>query len=165
MQFFGIYEMESSMTDLDPIDRRIITALQQDGTITHNELAEKVGASSASCWRRIKALEAAGVLGPTVRLVNPQAIGRGVNVLCNVRMNSYTLDVRQAFEKFVCDRAEIIECFSMSGGWDYLMRVVVPDVDAYNHFLMHSLLNHPSVAGASSHFALAHTKYSTALPV
>ena len=113
----------------------------------------------------IKALEAAGVLTATVRLVDPAQVGRGVNVLCNVRMRSHALDARSAFEQFVDGRPEVVECFSMSGEWDYLLRVVVADVADYNQFLMHTLLAQPTVAGAASHFALSTTKYTTALPV
>lgn len=150
---------------LDVVDRRIVTLLQEDATLSHAELAERVGASSASCWRRIKALEGAGLLTRTVRLVDPAKIGRGVNVLCNIRMRSHALEARQDFERFVDTRPEIVECYSMSGDWDYLLRVVVADVADYNHFLMQALLSHSSVAGASSHFALAMTKYTTALPL
>ncbi|MDO7836649.1 Lrp/AsnC family transcriptional regulator [Sphingobium sp. HBC34] len=150
---------------LDEVDRRILSALQVDGSISHQDLAERVGASSASCWRRIKALEAAGILTGTVRLVDPAQVGRGVNVLCNIRMRSHALDARSAFERFVDDRPEIVECFSMSGEWDYLMRVVVADVADYNRFLMQILLGHASVAGAASHFALSMTKYTTAIPL
>lgn len=149
----------------DEIDRKILTALQMDAAISHQDLAERVGASSASCWRRIKALEAAGILTATVRLVDPARVGRGVNVLCNIRMRSHAHDARSAFERFVDERPEIVECFSMSGEWDYLIRVVVADVADYNRFLMQILLGHPSVAGAASHFALAMTKYTTALPL
>ena len=153
------------MRQLDEIDRRIIAALQQDGAITHTELADRVRASSASCWRRIKVLESAGILLQTVRLVDPAKIGRGVNVLCNIRMHSHAPAARSAFEAFVQTRPEIIECFSMSGEWDYLLRIAVADVADYNGFLMDILLSHPSVAGAASHFALSLTKYTTALPV
>lgn len=150
---------------IDSIDRRIVALLQEDATLSHAELADRVGASAASCWRRVKALETAGVLTRTVRLVDPAAVGRGVNVLCNVRMRSHAMEARHDFERFVDDHAEIIECFSMSGEWDYLLRIVVADVGDYNHFLMQTLLGHPSVAGASSHFALSMTKYTTAMPV
>ncbi len=150
---------------LDALDRRIIRLLQDDATLSHAELAERVGASSASCWRRVRALESAGILGRTVRLVSQEAIGRGVNVMCNIRMRSHTLDARQSFEQFVAGCPEVIECFSMSGSWDYLLRVVVADVADYNNFLMQTLLGHPSVAGGSSHFVLALTKYTTAMPV
>lgn len=151
--------------ELDLVDRRILAALQEDAALSHAELAERVGASSASCWRRIKALEGAGYLTKTVRLVDARKVGRGVNVLCNVRMRSHDKAARDAFESFVQGRPEIVECFSMSGDWDYLLRIVVADVADYNDFLMRTLLGHPGVAGASSHFALAMTKYTTALPV
>ncbi|QGP80608.1 Lrp/AsnC family transcriptional regulator [Sphingobium sp. CAP-1] len=150
---------------LDEVDRRILSALQADGAISHQDLADRVGASSASCWRRIKALENAGVLTGTVRLVDPAQVGRGVNVLCNIRMRSHALEARSAFERFVDERPEIVECFSMSGEWDYLIRVVVADVADYNRFLMQTLLGHSSVAGAASHFALSMTKYTTAIPL
>lgn len=149
----------------DAVDRRIVSLLQQDATLTHAELAERVGASAASCWRRVKALETAGVLVQSVRLVDPHMIGRSVNVLCNIRMRSHAIEDRRSFEAFVDTRPEIIECFSMSGDWDYLLRIVVADVADYNAFLMTSLLNHSAVAGGSSHFALSMTKYTTALPL
>jgi Lrp/AsnC family transcriptional regulator len=151
--------------DLDQVSRRILTLLQEDATISHADLAERVGASSASCWRRIKAMEVAGYLTRTVRLVDPERVGRGVNVLCNVRMKSHDQAARTAFESYVRTRPEIIEVFSMSGEWDYLLRVVAADVADYNSFLMHQLLGHPSVAGASSHFALELVKYTTAIPI
>jgi len=150
---------------MDHIDRKIVSALQRDATISHAVLGQQVGTSSASCWRRIKALETAGILGMAVRLVEPLQVGKGVNVLCNVRMKSHAKEARGAFEKFVERRPEIVECFSMSGDWDYLLRVVVSDVADYNQFLMETLLGHASVAGASSHFALFMTKYTTAIPV
>jgi Lrp/AsnC family transcriptional regulator len=151
--------------ELDSVDRRILTLLQEDATISHVEMADRVGASAASCWRRIKALESAGYLTKTVRLVDADRVGRGVNVLCNVRMRSHAKEARDQFESFVRGRPEIVESFSMSGDWDYLLRIVVADVSDYNNFLMRTMLGHPSVAGASSHFALELTKYTTALPV
>jgi Lrp/AsnC family transcriptional regulator len=150
---------------LDGVDRRILAALQRDATLTNADLATTVGASAASCWRRIKALEEAGVLRGAVRLVDPEAVGRGVNVLCNVRMRSHRENAREEFERFVDARPEVVESFSMSGEWDYLLRVVVADVADYNRFLMTALLGHPSVDGASSHFALSLTKFTTAFPV
>ncbi|WP_299013846.1 Lrp/AsnC family transcriptional regulator [uncultured Caulobacter sp.] len=154
-----------SKLDLDPVARRILAILQEDATISHADLAERVGAATASCWRRIKSLEAAGYLTKTVRLVDPERVGRGVNVLCNVRMRSHAKDARDAFETFARAQPEIIEVFSMSGDWDYLLRIVAADVADYNDFLMRQLLGHPSVAGASSHFALELVKYTTAIPV
>lgn len=149
----------------DAVDRRILDLLQIDATLSNAELAERVGSSPASCWRRVRNLEEKGVLGPAVRLLNAAAIDRKVNILCNVRVRSHAREVRGAFEDFVRQRREIMECYSMSGEWDYLLRVVAQDVADYEHFLMRVLLEHPSVGNASSHFALSLTKYTTALPV
>jgi Lrp/AsnC family transcriptional regulator len=153
------------IVEIDAIDRRILDQLQVDASLSSAELAERVGSSAASCWRRVKNLEATGVLGPAVRLVHADKIGRSVNVLCNVRVRSHAREARGAFEDFVRARREIIECYSMSGDWDYLLRIVAADVADYEHFLMRVLLEHPSVGGASSHFALSQTKYTTALPL
>lgn len=155
----------SAPRELDVIDRKLLAELQRDASLSHAELADRVGASTASCWRRIRALETDGVLGRHIRLVNSDRIGRGVNVLCNVRMRSHSAEATEAFESFVESRDEIIECYSMSGDWDYLLRILVADVEDYNHFLMRILLRHPSVATGSSHFALAQIKYTTAVPL
>jgi Lrp/AsnC family transcriptional regulator len=152
-------------TQIDDIDRRILRALQRDASQTHAALAEQVGASAASCWRRIRALEEAGVLREAVRLVDPTLIGRGVNVLCQVRMKSQAPENRLAFERYVTDQSEIMECYAMSGEWDYLLRVVTSDITAYEQFLMRGLLGHSAVATAASHFALNQVKYATALPI
>jgi Lrp/AsnC family transcriptional regulator len=150
---------------LDSLDRRIIAELQRDASLSHAELAERAGSSPASVWRRIRALETAGVLGASVRIVNADRVGYGVNVLCNVRMRSHLIEVRTGFEDFVRGRPEILECYSMSGDWDYLLRIVARDVADYEAFLMRALLGHPAVANASSHFALSVTKHTISLPL
>jgi DNA-binding Lrp family transcriptional regulator len=153
------------MTNLDPMDRKLLAQLQRDASLSHADLAERVGTSTASCWRRVRALEAAGLLGPTVRLVDADKVGRGVNVICHIRLKSHLADCVEAFEAFVEARPEIMECYSMSGDWDYLLRILVTDVADYNHFLMRTVLRHPSVATGASHFALAQVKYTTAVAV
>lgn len=151
--------------DPDEIDRRILRLLQVDASRSHAALAEQVGSSPASCWRRIRMMEETGVLRATVRLVDAEKVGRGVNVMCQVRMRSHAPDDRDGFERFLQTKAEIMEAHSMSGDWDYLLRIVAQDVAGYEHFLMRELLNHPNVATASSHFALSQVKYTTAIPV
>jgi Lrp/AsnC family transcriptional regulator len=156
--------MKQNVT-LDDIDRRILVELQKDGSLSHSELAERVGSSGPSCWRRIKALETSGLLKKSVRLVDAELLGCGVNVLCNIRMRSHSRESLTSFEEFVASREEVMECFSMSGDWDYLLRVVASDVTDYEQFLMHTLLGHPSVANASSHFVLSIKKYTTGFPI
>lgn len=157
--------MEQNSHVIDSVDRRIVGELQRDASLSHAELAQRVGSSPASVWRRIRALEKGGILLNAVRLVDARLVGWGVNVLCNVRASSHSVEVRTSFEDFVRERAEILECFSMSGDWDYLLRIVARDVADYEMFLMRILLNHPAVANASSHFALSLTKHTTALPL
>ena len=147
---------------LDAIDRKILKELQRDATLSHATLAERVGASSASVWRRVKALEAAEVLGKAIRLVNPARVGLTLNVLCSVRMRDQ--QARDSFEAFVRGRPEIVTCFSMSGDWDYMLRIVVANIDAFNDLLMRDLLSHPSVANTSSNFVLGTVKMTTELP-
>ncbi|MCA1371024.1 Lrp/AsnC family transcriptional regulator [Bradyrhizobium sp. BRP14] len=150
--------------NLDQVDKAILRVLQQEGNISQAQLAEKVGASAASCWRRINKLEEAGILGKTVRLVDPEAIGKGLNVFCQVRMKSHDPVARHDFELFINGHAEVLECYSMSGEWDYLIRAVVGDVREYEALLMRGILTHEAVLTSSSHFALKAVKYTTALP-
>lgn len=150
---------------MDDIDRRIVRLLQRDASLSHAALADKVGASPASVWRRVRALEEAEVLGRTVRLANPELLERSVNVLCHVRMTRQTVEERRAFEEFIQSREEIVECYSMSGEWDYLLRICVRDVADYDRFVMRGVLAHPSVANAASNFALRQVKYTTEIPV
>jgi DNA-binding Lrp family transcriptional regulator len=150
---------------IDPIDRRIIRELQRDASLSHAALAEKVGASPASVWRRVRSLEQNGVLGKTVRLADAHALERSVNVLCQVRMTRQTISARAEFEEFIQSREEIVECYAMSGEWDYLLRIAVRDVADYDRFIMRGVLAHPSVANAASNFALRQVKYTTEIPV
>jgi DNA-binding Lrp family transcriptional regulator len=150
---------------MDNLDRQILRSLQTDGSLSVAALAVKVGTSTASCWRRVRSLEAAGVLGRTVRLVDPRKVHRGVNVMCQVRLKSHAPESRGGFERLLQSHEEIMECYSMSGEWDYLLRIVVADIEEYERFLMKHVLNHESVATVASNFALSQLKYSTALPV
>lgn len=150
---------------LDSVDRNIVRLLQADGTLSQAALAETVGASAASCWRRIRQLEQAGVLGPTVRLAQAEALGLTMNVFCHVRLANHLPATSEAFESFLDSRPEIVECYAVCGDWDYLLRVVATDVVAYEDFLRKHLLPNPVVAASSSEFALSQRKYSTALPV
>ncbi len=150
---------------LDAVDRRILRELQRDAALSHAALAERVGASAASVWRHVRSLEKLGVLGKSVRLGNASFLGRSVNVLCQVRMIRQTVEARAQFEEFIQSREEIVECYAMSGEWDYLLRISVGDVADYDRFVMRGVLAHPSVAHAASNFALRQVKYTTEIPV
>lgn len=143
----------------------MLSVLQRHGDISHAQLAQEVASSPASCWRRIRAMEESGVLRGAVRLLDPAAVGCGLNVICQVRLASQQPDARAQLEAFILSREEVMECYSMTGEWDYMLRVVVADVRDYEKFLMQDLLRHPTVASSASHFALKQIKYTTALPV
>ena len=153
------------MAKLDKMDRKILDLLQQNATLSHQEIAERVGSSPTSCWRRIKALEERGVIMRRVALLDPTQMDLRVSVMCGVTLKEHGDKAREAIENFVLSRPEVLECYSMSGETDHMLRIVVPDVSAYEHFLMNHVLAHPFVASASSSFTLRQVKYTTSLPV
>ncbi len=150
---------------LSKTDRRLLTELQQDATRNQSELAELVGMSRTSCWRRIREFEAAGLIERQVALLNPKAAGFKLQVLLSVAMTEHTDENRQGFERHVSLLPEVTECFSVSGDRDYVLHVVVQDMDRYNEFLNAEVLKHPAVRSASSTFVLRRVKYSTELPL
>lgn len=153
------------MLHLTDLDRRILSALQREGSLSNAALAERVDASASSCWRRVRALEEAGVLGPNVRLVAPAAIGRVLDAFCHVRMQSQDSEARAGFQRALEDEPTIMEVYSISGEWDYLLHMIVRDMQDYESILMGRVLDHPSVAATSTVFALRRVKHTTALPV
>lgn len=150
---------------LSELDKRIISEIQQDATLSAAELARRTASSPATCWRRIKAMEEAGVLGPTVRLVNPAAVGRGMDAFCNVRMKSQDATSRRAFLRAMEQEQAITEVYSISGEWDYLLHFVVRGMDEVEDILMRRVLDHDNVAGTSTIFVLRRVKHTTQVPV
>ncbi len=150
---------------LSRLDRRLLNALQQDATRKQSELAELVGMSRTSCWRRIREFEEAGLIERQVALLNPKIAGFNIQVLLLVAMTEHTDENRRSFEQHVSTLLEVTECFSVSGDRDYVLHVVVKDMDAYNEFLNASILRHKAVRSASSTFVLRRVKYSTVLPL
>ena len=146
-------------------DRRLLNELQRDVTRNQSELAELVGMSRSSCWRRIRDFEEAGLIERQVALLNPKAAGFNIHVLLFVTMTEHTDENRHSFEDHVSALPEVTECFSVSGDRDYVLHVVVEDMESYNEFLNARVLKHPAVRSASSTFALRRVKYSTALPL
>ena len=146
-------------------DLRLLDALQRDVTSSQDELADMAGMSRTSAWRRIREFEKNGVLEKRVALLNPRKLGFQIHVLLAVAMVEHTDANRQSFESHVQSLPEVTECYSVSGVRDYILQVVVIDMDAYNHFINTQILDHPAVRSASSTFALRRVKYSTALPL
>lgn len=150
---------------LSRTDRKLLNELQRDATRNQSELAELVGMSRTSCWRRIRDFEEAGLIERQVALLNPKIAGFNIQVLLLVAMTEHTDENRQSFERHVSMLPEVTECFSVSGDRDYVLHVVVKDMDTYNEFLNAEVLKHPAVRSASSTFVLRRVKYSTVLPL
>ena len=153
------------LRDLDALDRRILRVVQREGTISQADLAERVGSSPASCWRRLKALEEDGILGDVVRLVDPEKVGQRLEAICHVRLKSHATEVRALFEEFARSHEQVRACYLMSGEWDYLVLVISRDVQEFEQFLMREMLAHKSVATSASHFSLKCIKTTTEIPI
>lgn len=153
------------VSPLDEMDRRILTALQENARITNVELAELVGISPSPCWRRVRELEQKGVISRYVTLIDPGSIGLPVSVFVQVSLERQVERALEEFEGAVADWPEVMECYLMTGDADYLLRVVVADLTAYHRFLVDHLTRVPGVASIKSSFALKQVKYRTALPL
>ena len=153
------------MRKLEQFERRILTELQRDGRLTNQELAELVNLSPSACWRRVKALEASGVIRRYTALVEPAAVGVGECVFAHISLERHTDETTNRFVEAVRQRPEVLECYATTGEADYLLRVMVPDVAAYEHFLRDFVFSLPGIAKVHSNFALKEIKQETALPV
>jgi Lrp/AsnC family leucine-responsive transcriptional regulator len=146
---------------LDLTDWRLLALLQQDARITNVELANKVGLSPSPCLNRVRALEEAGYIARYVTLLDPQRVGLKVSVFIQVTLEK---QIEPALEVFR-DRPEVMECYLMTGEADYLLRVVVPDLQALERFILQFLSRVPGVGNIKSSFSLKQVKYQTALPL
>ncbi len=153
------------MKPLDSFDIKILRELQQDAEISMQELGEKVGLSHTPCWRRVKRLEADGIIRKKVILLDPEGLQLAVNVFVHVTLRNHQENGLTLLEEAVQSVPEIVECYTVSGDTDFLLRVVVSDVSAYEYLLKHTLINLPGVANLSSTFALRQVKYTTAYPL
>jgi Lrp/AsnC family leucine-responsive transcriptional regulator len=152
-------------SDLDAIDLRILERLQENARIANIDLSREVGLSPSPCLRRVRDLEESGIIRRYVTLLEPSAVGLNVSVFVSVSLEKQIERALEDFEAAVAERPEVMECYLMTGDADYLLRVVVPDLFAYERFLMEHLTRIPGVASIKSSFALKQVKYRTALPL
>lgn len=153
------------MDPLDSLDRRILAELQQAADLPMQTLGERVGLSHTPCWRRVKRLEQRGIIRRRVTLLDPEQLDLAVNVFVNVSLKRHQENALNRFEEAAREVPEIVECYSVSGETDFLLRVVVRDVGAYEHLLKATLVHLPEVGNLTSTFALRQVKYTTALPL
>jgi Lrp/AsnC family transcriptional regulator, cysteine-sensing transcriptional activator len=149
---------------LDQIDRKILTLVQKDATMPVAEIGRKVGLSTTPCWRRIQKMEEDGVIKRRVAILDPGKVNAAVTVFMAVRTAEHNDAWLRKFAAIVEDFQEVVEFYRMSGDVDYLIRVVVPDIAAYDVFYK-KLIAKISLSDVSSSFAMEQIKYTTALPL
>jgi len=151
--------------NIDPTDLRILERLQRDARISNVELAEAVHLSPSPCLARVRRLEAEGTIARYVTLLDPLKLGLTVSVFVQVRLEKQIESALERFEQAMRGRPEVMECYLMTGDSDYLIRIVVPDVQALERFIVDFLSRVPGVGNIKSSFALKQVKYQTALPL
>lgn len=159
----------SSSHAIDKLDRAILRRLQENGRETYDVIGEQVGLSPSAVLRRVKRLEECGVIERYVALVPPEQVGLGLTAYLNVRLEKNTeahkRNPMDQFKASVQAWPEVVECASLTGEMDYLLRVVVADMQHYSRFIMDTLLKHPSVQDCKTSFVLDRVKTTTAVPV
>jgi Lrp/AsnC family leucine-responsive transcriptional regulator len=150
---------------LDAIDWKILAALQDNARIANVDLADKVNLSPSPCLARVRALEKDGIISRYATLLDARAVGLGVSLFVQVRLEKQVEGALNTFEKAVASRPEVMECYLMTGVSDYLLRVVVSDLDEFQRFVTEVLSTIPGVGSIQSSVALKQVKYKTALPL
>jgi Lrp/AsnC family transcriptional regulator len=149
---------------LDAIDRRILTLLQEDATLSIAVLADRVGLSQTPCWKRVQKLEATGVIQKRVALVDPEAVGLGLTVFVQLETADHSGPWLERFSREVGGLPEVMDVYRMAGDVDYMLRVVVPDMPAFDAFYKRLVSAFP-LKNVTSRFAMERLKSTTALPL
>jgi Lrp/AsnC family transcriptional regulator len=149
---------------LDLIDRKIVAALMEDATTPIAQIADKVGLSQTPCWKRIQKLEAAGVIQKRVALADPGKLGFGLTVFVGIEAPDHSAEWRDAFAKALAGLPQVMEAWRMAGDVDYLLRVAVPDMAAYDAFYR-ALTDAVAIKNVTSQFAMERLRHTTAYPV
>lgn len=150
---------------LDKMDVRILAALQEDGRLTNQRLADKVGLSPSPCWRRVKRLEEQGVIDRFVTLLNPEPLGLQVTAFLMVSLEDHHPDTVAHFDELVAGLPQIQECYATSGMADYLLKIMISSMREYEELLIGNLLQVTGVRTANTSFVLKESKRTTALPL
>ena len=149
---------------MDAIDRKILTEVQNDSSLSVAEIGSRVGLSSTPCWKRLQRLEAEGVITRRVALVDPDKIGLGITVYVSIETGDHSEDWLEQFADTVGAMPEVMEFYRMAGDVDYMLRVVVPDIAGYDTFYK-KLISTVQLKNVTSRFAMERIKSTTALPI
>ena len=160
-----ISPMNETAQSLPEQDREILRHLQRDATLSLRDLAERVGMSQSTVWRRIEALEATGLITGRVTLVDADRAGVSVCVFVQINLRDHNPETRRAFETMIHAMPEAMDCYAVTGAFDYTVILRTGSVAAFEDILMNRILAAECVANAASHLSLRHIKHSTALPI
>lgn len=152
------------MEPLDLIDRKIVAELMRDSTLAVAQIADRVGLSQTPCWKRIQKLEATGVLTGRVALADPAKLGFGLTVFVGIEAPDHSAEWRESFARATAALPNILEVYRTAGQVDYLLRIAVPDMPAFDA-LYKKLTDAVAIKNVTSHFALERIKFTTAYPV
>jgi Lrp/AsnC family leucine-responsive transcriptional regulator len=158
-------EVESTNGALDSMDRKILRALQADGRMTVQALADRVGLSASPCLRRLRQLERAGVISGYSANIEQKAVGLPVSVFISIKLERQRAANLDTFGAAISRWKEVMECYLMTGQFDFLLRVVCADLESYEHFLREKLTQLEGVASIESSFSLGAVKFSRVLPI
>lgn len=150
---------------IDGIDRRILAVLQRDAALSAADVAARVGLSTTTCWRRIQQLEQAGVIKGRVAVLDRAALGLDVMVFVQVRLSTQGRDAIAQFDRAIRDRPEVLDCYTLTGEWDFCLRIVTRDMKEYEAFFLDHLSKIPNVQSVNSSIAVTVVKESSALPL
>jgi Lrp/AsnC family transcriptional regulator len=153
------------MTELSSTDLQILDALQRDSSLTTQQIAERINISQSPAWRRINRLESDGLIDRKVSLLNREKLGMEVVVFATVNLTTQGRGNLEDFEKEVVVLPEVMECYTMAGTWDYMLKIVVKDIRHYEQFVRDKLTRLAHIGEVHSHIAVTEIKYSTALPL
>ncbi|MFI0842837.1 Lrp/AsnC family transcriptional regulator [Mesorhizobium sp. IMUNJ 23232] len=153
------------MRELDEIDRKIIAAIQVDGKITAQELADRVGLSASPCARRVRLMEQDGIIKGYTAVIDQKKAGLPISAFASIKLERQREEDLDRFSQAVTRWPEVLDCYLMTGQRDYLLRIVVRDLDAYEEFLKDKLTRLDNVASIESSFALKQVKRSEILPL
>ena len=153
------------MRTIDAVDRRIISELQSDGRLTVVQLAERIGLSASPCARRLRLLEENGIIKGYTAIIDQRLAGLPISAFASIKLDRQREEDLDRFAQAVSRWSEVVDCYLMTGHRDYLMRIVVRDLEAYEHFIKNKLARLDNIASIETSFALGQVKRSEILPL
>lgn len=150
---------------LDKTDLKILKLLQEDANLSATDIADRVGLSQSPCWRRINALQENGYIQSKVALLNRHKLDLEIVAFVNIKLSNHGRNSLEEFEQAIVDYPEVVECWTISGNMDYILRVVTKDIQSYEAFLRKKLLKLQHINEAQSHISMTEVKNTTELPL